>query len=151
MDIKDIIDSTAVENINPTDLQHIRQLILDGKAIVESCRWTEHSFAIRESPNIQYEQGSPQCFFVNFEDADKIRLTLWNGNGGPTNVRCYWYIRFIELNDSWLQSQYHKWISNEAMKQFEFEESVKRNKRINKIAQDLRNKLNFAPNKGEPK
>ena len=38
MDIKDIIDSTAVENINPTDLQHIRQLILDGKAIVESCR-----------------------------------------------------------------------------------------------------------------
>lgn len=153
MNIIDIMPTTS--EIIPTNiLQHFRQLILDGKAMITKSDWTEHSFAIRQVPDIHREQGHEKCWQVRFIDPENIKVTLWNANYNTvTNTRCYWDIRFIDLEDNWLQLQYHTWISNEAIKQFEFEESVKRNKRINKIAQDLRNKFKITPivNEGETK
>lgn len=145
MNIIDIMPTTS--EIIPTNiLQYLRQTILDGKAIISKSDWTEHSFAIRQVPDIHREQGHEKCWQVRFIDPENIKVTLWNANYNTvTNTRCYWDIRFIDLEDNWLQLQYHTWISNEAIKQFEFEESVKRNKRINKIAQDLRNKFGVAP------
>lgn len=145
MNLIDIMPTTS-ENIAPNILQYLRQLILNKEATIIKSDWTEHSFAIRQVPDIHRELGYEKCWFVQFIDPECIRLTLWNGNHNvPTNTRCYWEIRFNDVQDNWLQLQYHTWISNEAIKQFEFEESVKRNKRINKIAQELRNKLGIAP------
>ncbi len=145
MNIIDIMPTNS-ENIAPNILQYFRQLILDGKAKITKSDWTEHSFAIRQVPDIHHEHGHEKCWQVNFIDLENVKVTLWNANYNTvTNTRCYWNIQFIDLQDNWLQLQYHTWISNEAIKQFEFEESVKRNKRINKIAQDLRNKFGVAP------
>ena len=145
MNLIDIMP-TESSNIAPSILQYFRQRILNGEAVITKSDWTEHSFAIRQVPDIHHEQGHEKCYFVQFIDPEHIRVTLWNNSlGNPTNTRCYWNIQFKDVQDNWLQLQYHTWISNEAIKQFEFEESVKRNKRINKIAQDLRNKYGIAP------
>lgn len=150
MNLIDIMSRTQ-DNIDLNLLQYFRQRVLSEDAVITGSGWTEHSFTQRGAPDFHREQGSPNCYFVVFKDIDKIMITLWNGGFVPTNTRCYWDICFKNLEDDWLDSQHQDWIGKEAVKQFEQEEMFKRNKRIVKIAQDLRNKLNFAPNKGETK